>query len=262
MLVDINLLPKKEQKNIKIIIILLAALLLVSLAGFFLLWQGKSYNQQIASLDEQITTTQQLAEIEQEKVLAVQTSNSVAVLESAVNWASEDPLKTVPVIKHVTSLLPKRGFIQNISYSETGTVSLTVQFDTSRDAAYYLKTLLNSEWFSEVTLGSVASAELETASGGTDGEEGTEKNSETPAKETDAQPTEDENSEESNSDDQTESEVAEKDAEETRKAVEEKNKELLPRYIGTYQLQLHREYINGQQKEKSSVASSEGGNPS
>ncbi|WP_052948877.1 hypothetical protein [Mesobacillus campisalis] len=261
MLVDINLLPKKEQKNIKIIIILLAALLLVSLAGFFLLWQGKSYNQQIASLDEQITTTQQLAEIEQEKVLAVQTSNSVAVLESAVNWASEDPLKTVPVIKHVTSLLPKRGFIQNISYSESGTVSLTVQFDTSRDAAYYLKTLLNSEWFSEVTLGSVASAELESASGGAEGEAGTEENSETPAEEIDAQ-AEDENSEEPNTEGQTESEAVEKDAEETPKAVKEKNKELLPRYIGTYQLQLHREYINGQQKEKSSIASSEGGNPS
>jgi type IV pilus assembly protein PilN len=261
MLVDINLLPKKEQKNIKRIIILLAALLLVSLAGFFLLWQGKSYNQQLSSLDNQISTTQKLAEIEQEKVMAVLVSNSVTVLESAVNWASEDPLKTVPIIQHVTSLLPQRGFIQNISYSETGTVSLTVQFDTSRDAAYYLKTLLNSQWFSEVKLGSVTSTELETAGDGAEDETETEEGAETPAEQT-AVKTDDENSDVENTEKQAESEADVTAAEETPKAKEEKNKELLPRYIGTYQLQLHREYINGQQKEKSSVATSEGGDPS
>jgi hypothetical protein len=55
----------------------------------------------------------------------------------------------------LTSLLPERGFIQSFKYEESGTVTLTAQFDTSSEAAYYLDSLNHSKWIEEATLTSL-----------------------------------------------------------------------------------------------------------
>lgn len=214
MLVEVNLLPKKEPKNYTLMAVLLAALLLFLVAGIFLFWQGTRFENKLETLDNQIATTKKITEAEQLKVMDNQVSSSVSVLETAVNWANESPVKAVPVIKHVTALLPNRGFIQTISYTETGTVNLTVQFDTSRDAAYYLKNLLDSEWISEVTLSSVSTSESE--------------------------------------------------KEETADSVNQtaKDNQIVPRYIGQYELKLDREFINDQEKAESTNDSQQGGKTS
>lgn len=155
MLVDINLLPKKEPKNYALLAIILVALFIFLAAGSFIFWQGTSYDSKITMLDNQIKTTKKLAEAAQTALTNKQGPNTTAELEAAVKWADDVPLKSVPVIKKVTALLPARGFIQTITYTEAGTVSLTVQFDMSREAAYYLKSLLDSEWISEVSLQSI-----------------------------------------------------------------------------------------------------------
>ncbi|MGM0900240.1 MAG: PilN domain-containing protein [Bacillota bacterium] len=257
MLVEINLLPKKEQKNYKLITILLAALFIMIVAGFVLFWQGKSYNQEISSLDNQISTTQQIAQLEQAKVMEGQVSGSVSVLESAVLWASEDPLKTVPIIEHVTALLPQRGFIQNISYAETGSVSMTVQFDTSREAAYYLKTLLDSEWFSEVKLSSVSTSELETEStdSQTEQQEDKDQATNTESQEGKAYLIQPDGT-------VTQVQVQSETPKENETTVVEPEKDLVPRYIGQFQLQLSRDYINAQQNGADKVAATEGGEES
>jgi type IV pilus assembly protein PilN len=256
MLVEINLLPKKEQKNYKLITILLAALFVMIIAGFVLFLQGKSYKQEISTLDNQISTTQQIAQLEQAKVMEGQVSGSVSVLESAVLWASEDPLKTVPIIEHVTGLLPHRGFIQNISYAETGSINMTVQFDTSREAAYYLKTLLDSEWFSEVKLTSVSTSELETESTDSQNEQ----------QESTDQAAENESQEAKTFLIQPDGTVTEVQVQTTttkdEPTIVEPQKDLVPRYIGQFQLQLSRDYINAQQNRADKVASTEGGEES
>ena len=212
MLVEINLLPKKEPKNYMMITILLGTLILLLVACFFLFWQGKSYQSEIASLDNQISTTQKIAAIEQKKLNDGQLSNSVSALESAVTWASEETLKTVPIIKQVTALLPNRGFIQNISYAEAGGVTLTVQFDSSRDSAYYLKTLLDSDWFSNVSLSSVTTIQIESTESSL------------------------------TSSVQTSEGELEQTSEDTQGQTSQ-NKNLSPRYIGQYQLTLNQEFI-------------------
>lgn len=218
MLVEVNLLPKKEPKNYTLMAVLLAALLLFLVAGIFLFWQGTRFENKLATLDNQIATSKKITEAEQLKVMDNQVSSSVSVLETAVNWANEAPVKAVPVIKHVTALLPNRGFIQTISYTETGTVSLTVQFDTSRDAAYYLKNLLDSEWITEVTLSSVSTSE--------------EDKEETTGTST-----------------ATETQIV-------------KDNQIVPRYIGQYELKLDREFINDQEKAESTNDSQQGGKQS
>lgn len=161
MLVDINLLPKKETKTYRMLIITIVAILFLLVIGILLFWHGKSLDRQLSTLDNQILTTQKLVEIEQKKTVGgMNTSNSVDMLEMAVVWASDDPVKTVPIIQHVTSLLPQRGFIQSISYTEAGNMDVTVQFDTSRESAYFLKNLLDSEWFSFVNLSSLSTTDV------------------------------------------------------------------------------------------------------
>ena len=159
MLVEINLLPKKEPKNYALLAILLAALVLFLVAGIFIFWQGMSMQNQVNVLENQLATTKKMTEIEQAKLGSNQGKNSVAELIAAVTWAKDEPIKAGPIIKSVTALLPDRGFIQSISYAETGAVTLTVQFDTNRDAAYYLKTLLDSEAISEAKLISLTTGE-------------------------------------------------------------------------------------------------------
>jgi type IV pilus assembly protein PilN len=161
MLVEINLLPKKEPKNYGYLAIILTVFLLFMVAGIFIFWQGSSLQNRLNLLENQISTTKKLTETEQTKLSNNQASSSVAELEAAVNWADDEPLKAVPIIKQVTSMLPDRGFIQDISYLESGIVNLTVQFDTNRNAAYYLKTLLDSKWIAEVKLTSLTTSEKE-----------------------------------------------------------------------------------------------------
>lgn len=243
MLVEINLLPKKQRRNVKLIGILAGAILLILGAGITLFWQGNSYKNELVALDNQIATTQQLVQIQQNKIVDDQASNSVATLETAVIWASEDPLKTVPIIQQVTALLPKRGFIENISYAESGAVNLTVQFDTSKEAAYYLKTLLDSEWFEEVTLSSVSTSEPATAEpSSTEKQETAENGDETT---------------ETSADENTSDTEQDQEVEESKP-----NKNIVPRYIGQYQLTLNRQYINAEQNNKNSLATSEGGEES
>ncbi|MBM4762442.1 fimbrial protein [Bacillus sp. B15-48] len=222
MLVDINLLPKKEPKNYTIIFLLVTTLVLLVIAAFLLFWQGSRYDSEIALLENQITTTQRLIEIEEAKGKGGQASNSASMLQSAVRWASAAPLKTVPIIQQVTSLLPERGFIETISYSEHGSVNVTVQFDTSREAAYYLKNLLDSDWTTEVTLSSVTTRNVET-------------NDPVAANEEEEVPP-------------------------VEQPPSENLQTIVPRYIGQYQLQLNRSFIN--RHEQNTAELHEGGEPS
>lgn len=57
-------------------------------------------------------------------------------------------------------MLPMRGFFNQISFSEPNTATLIVQFDATRDAAYYLAQLKASELLDYASLDSVNSAAL------------------------------------------------------------------------------------------------------
>lgn len=164
MLVEINLLPKKEPKNVALIAILLSVIFIILVAGLILFWQGSRLNSEAKSLDKQIQTTQKLVQAEQakqnNKALA---SGSLTQLESAVQWAGDEPLKSAEILKDMIALLPERGFIQTIAYTGAGTLTMTVQFDTIREAAYFYKTLLDADWIADAKLSSIAASEPEAA---------------------------------------------------------------------------------------------------
>jgi type IV pilus assembly protein PilN len=174
MLVEINLLPEKKQRKsatvIKIVILLALVMMLASVMTF---WQVQRYNNNINGIEANISKIQQSIDSLQQDVSAKST-NSYLELSDAVEWSMSYPIKSVAVLKHLTSLLPERGFLLNYSYSETGTISLSVQFDTKKEAAYYLKSLNDSEWTEAVTLSQLSSSQIESTVTETENEVQTE----------------------------------------------------------------------------------------
>jgi len=158
MLVEINLLPQKEPKKFSFIIILSCLLVVIVIIAGFYLWQTQSIKDELASLDRQISMTKKITEKEEQKSKKVESTGSVGQLKSAIEWAEKYPIQTIPVMRHLTSLLPERGFIQSFGYTEEGTITLTVQFDSAREAAYFLEHLNQSKWIEDASLSSLSAA--------------------------------------------------------------------------------------------------------
>ncbi|MDQ1001334.1 Tfp pilus assembly protein PilN [Neobacillus niacini] len=145
---------KKEPRkfNIVILIVLIALTILV---GAFYFWQIQSTKSEVANLDKQISMTKETAAKQEKSADKNESQMSISLLKDAVDWANTYPVQTIPIMQHLTSLLPERGFIQSFTYAEAGTVILTVQFDSAREAAYFLDNLGESEWVGEPTLNSL-----------------------------------------------------------------------------------------------------------
>jgi type IV pilus assembly protein PilN len=155
MLVDINLLPKKERKNFTLFIILAVLSSVILIGTLFFLIYGNAMQKEEKILKEEILQLNEKLQQEQDKLITEQEITSIEELKNAVKWAETYPIKAVEVLKHLTSLLPERGFILQYSYNEKGIIHLSVQFDTSREAAQYLQWLTDSEWFDEVSITSL-----------------------------------------------------------------------------------------------------------
>ncbi|WP_059171287.1 PilN domain-containing protein [Bacillus sp. FJAT-27445] len=169
MLIDINLLPKKERKSSGIIFTALAFTVLFLAAGGFLYWQTTTLKNDIAVVENRIDTTKKIAALEEEKAIEIISANSASQLEQAIEWAEQYTVPSVPVMKEFTSMLPERGFILTFGYQETGELALTVQFDSSREAAYFLNRLNESKWVEEADLSSLSAAQTEQESANVDG---------------------------------------------------------------------------------------------
>lgn len=161
MLIDINLLPKKERKSSGIIFTVLAFAVLFLAAGGFLYWQTTTLKNDIAVVNNRIETTKKIAALEEKKANEVISADSATKLEQSIEWAEQYAIPSVPVMKEFTALLPERGFILTYAYQETGELALTVQFDSSREAAYFLNSLNGSNWVKEADLSSLSAVESE-----------------------------------------------------------------------------------------------------
>ncbi|MEH7304946.1 hypothetical protein [Neobacillus drentensis] len=170
MLVDINLLPQKEPKRYSFIITLSSLLVMLLLIGGFYFWKTQTIKDEIASLDRQISVTQKIVEKENQNSKIVASAGSVNQLKTAIQWANDYSVQTVPVMQHLTSLLPERGFILSFGYTETGAVSLYVQFDNAREAAYFLDSLNHSKWVEEASLTSLSAKQSKTETNATNNE--------------------------------------------------------------------------------------------
>ncbi|WP_188074731.1 PilN domain-containing protein [Planococcus sp. ANT_H30] len=161
MLVDINLLPQKERERpvalFAVLGIILAAVLIW--ATFFFMAQSQS-KQQVATDAEYTLVTSQSEAIRAQLEASIGL-NDEQQLQATVVWAEGYQFDTVPLLGDLVSRLPKRGFFDSFSFVKPNLGTLTIQFDTSREAAYYLTQLKASEFLESATLDSVTNEELD-----------------------------------------------------------------------------------------------------
>ncbi|MCA1318750.1 PilN domain-containing protein [Bacillus tianshenii] len=157
-LVDINLLPRKQARDI-------TTPLVYGICGFFVLFVvvllvifQHLVSEDVARAERGLENVQALRAAKEESIRTPQNSSSAQRLENTVQWAEEYPVEMVPVMQELVRMLPDRGFVQSFSYAENGALNVTVQFDQSKDAAYYLYHLNGNGYFRNVNLSSVSTA--------------------------------------------------------------------------------------------------------
>ncbi|BDG36961.1 fimbrial protein [Saccharococcus caldoxylosilyticus] len=171
MIVEINLLPKEEPKNASVLVsvAVFAALLIAAAVVFYVL--SARADEQINALTGELKQIRAMQAIEQQKQKGAQSVQEIKELHEAVQWSKNYPLKMVPLLRNMTKLLPERGFMMNFSYTGNETVTVSIQFDTSEQAAYYLKRLSDAKFVEAVQLKSVSTVNITETSA----EEGMEK---------------------------------------------------------------------------------------
>ncbi|WP_271852423.1 fimbrial assembly protein [Planococcus maritimus] len=156
MLVDINLLPQKERDRPAVLIAAVAILLLALLvwAVFAMMTSAETDEQQALEAQAQGVIAEQ--EQIRNELEARQGMNEEQQLQATVEWAESYQFDTIPLLEELVSLLPARGFFQTFSYTGLDQAQLIVQFDSSREAAYYLAQLKSSDLLTSATLDNVA----------------------------------------------------------------------------------------------------------
>jgi type IV pilus assembly protein PilN len=146
MLVDINLLPKKPPKNVALPLAISVLLLLFGAVGTFgYLQVGENKEQRLQTEEQLKKVKEQQAELQADATLIEQQQQYESLLQS-VEWSQSRSIDVVFLLRHFIQLLPERGFFLNFQYTQSEKIGLQVQFDTSRQAAYYLKDLLDSPY--------------------------------------------------------------------------------------------------------------------
>lgn len=155
MLVDINLLSQKERDRPAFIIAAISILLLAILiwAIFFFMSQANAHEQtELLAESEQLALQQAELRAELDTTIGM---NEEQQLQVTVDWAENYQYDTIPLLNELVSKLPERGYFTDFSYIAPNSATLTLQFDTSREAAYYLTQLKASEAIASASLESV-----------------------------------------------------------------------------------------------------------
>ncbi|WP_019412523.1 hypothetical protein [Paenisporosarcina sp. TG20] len=152
MLVDINLLGEKERDRPAFVVTAILLILVGLVVGIVFYILGNSYsNKQFVIAAQSAEVVSQQASL-QEQMITSEALDDTQKLQKTVEWADTYRYETLPLIRELTSLLPERGFFMNFTFASPSQVTITVQFDTSREAAFYLTQLKSSEMITEVAL--------------------------------------------------------------------------------------------------------------
>jgi len=161
MLAEINLLPQKQQRNYTNLLVLLSIAIVLLAGAVTVLMMVNQKNEQITQLEQEYQQVQQQTAVLQQQASQDDSSKAVAELEKAIEWSTEYPIGFVPLLNELTKNLPENGYFYSLEYANNASLNLLVQFESSREAAYYLKRLKDSELINEVKLVTVETVPLE-----------------------------------------------------------------------------------------------------
>lgn len=161
MLIDINLLPQKEQERPYPLIIAGVLVLLALLSWALLSFMAQAEERAQAELIEESSQVAAEQEAIRQQIGATEGLNDEQQLKETVEWAESYQFDTVPLLAELVAVLPERGFFDAFSFAGPNVATLTLQFDTAREAAYYLTQLKTVESLASATLDSVTNQELD-----------------------------------------------------------------------------------------------------
>ncbi|SDI41370.1 hypothetical protein SAMN04487975_11671 [Planococcus glaciei] len=161
MLVDINLLPQKERDRPAFLIAAITILLLAVILWAVFAFMASANEKEQAELSAQSVQVAADQAAIREQLEAKQGMNEEQQLKVTVDWAESYQFDTLPLLSDLVSKLPQRGFFDSFSYVGLDQALLTVQFDTAREAAFYLAQLKTSELLKSATLDSVTQEEMQ-----------------------------------------------------------------------------------------------------
>lgn len=167
MLVDINLLPVKEQKPFKTTILLIVAIAMLLGSGT---WLGLDYYVSTGELQEKERL------LEQEKLLVqtqLKNQQSGPVVESAplaekIEYIRGKKIAATDLLQHLVALLPERGFFMKYEYKDKKTILVEAQFDTLAETSHYLYELTNSPYLATATIEKMETTNFEEINEGED----------------------------------------------------------------------------------------------
>jgi type IV pilus assembly protein PilN len=161
MLAEINLLPQKQQRNYTILLAGIMILVILISASLIIFTLSSQKQTKLANLEQEFAQAQQQTDVLQQQASEGSDSSAIQELEKAIQWSEQYPVDFVPLLKHLTEKLPDRGYFYRLDYIDSTSLNLLVQFETSREAAYYLSRLKDSTLLEEVKLTTVETAQLE-----------------------------------------------------------------------------------------------------
>ena len=160
MIVNVNLLPQREKRNVVMYILLLIffVCIFVTFLSFYMMKNNEE--QKKASLEQQLAATQ-AALIQQKKSQQSSEDPSDEVkLQNEVKQLQDSTFSTVTIIDQLTKLLPMYGVFQSLNYESGGTITLQVRFNDQREAIYYFARLQKQSWVDQVNLSSIEAEEV------------------------------------------------------------------------------------------------------
>lgn len=164
MIVDINLLPKKEKKDISwlVVFVIILLLLLAAIVSFRQLYQLQQ--REVAALRTEWMNTQFISEqLSQQLDEEVKSANEQ--LREIITVVEGQLLPTTVILDHLVSQLPERGFFQSFDFFFPNEVKIVVQFDQWQEVAQFQHSLTASPLFQEVNLLSITTDEWDVNEG-------------------------------------------------------------------------------------------------
>jgi type IV pilus assembly protein PilN len=164
MLVEINLIEKKKRKNLFLIIMGSVLFLCLLFCVLLFLFYQSLYHQD-SKIQSQLIYEEQLRSTKVNNINSDKTVQALKKFKNALQWAENYPISTSILLKNITSLLPEKGYIVSFNLTADDVLLLDVRFDTSKEAAYYLKYLEDANFVKEVNLDNITTLELQNEKG-------------------------------------------------------------------------------------------------
>jgi type IV pilus assembly protein PilN len=159
MLVEINLLPKKEPRNITPYLIIVSTVLIVTIIGIVMYSKVMDEKKRIADVKAETQQVKLQQITEEKKIKDKSNGNATEQLRKIVEETEKKTLHSVDLMNRIVSLLPTKGYFKSYKY-EDGKITLHVLYKEYAEAAYYYKRLQDEEWVFSIKMSSIEEIEI------------------------------------------------------------------------------------------------------